>query len=157
MQKQIQYCRCRINLAGQNCHTVILNEFNPVSWPEVQVLMQLHGEENVMDIVPVSVGAVWPTEEKNRLIGIYGHRIVEQCFPGRNFRMEYMMTGDENLPKYEEGKISVKVHEPHNNGDEDKDDGEDEIVKAAQTPPLEPIFKPGRNKPPPQPEATKGA
>ena len=142
MTKQVQYCRCRINLAGQNCHTVIYDEYNPVTWPEIQVLMQLHGEENVMDVVPVGVGEVWPTQEKNRLAGIYGSRIVEQCFPGRAFRMDYMMTDDVDLPKYVEGAISTRVAMPGNgNGDDDEDDGEDEVMK---NPPLEPIFKPGR-------------
>ena len=52
MQK-MQYCTCRINLAGQNYHIVDIDEFNPVTWPEMQVLMALHGDENVMDIMPV--------------------------------------------------------------------------------------------------------
>jgi hypothetical protein len=102
MQK-IQYCRCKVNLAGQNCHTVNFDEFMPVTWPEVQVLMQLHGEENVMEIAPVGIGETYPSAEKNRLIGIYGKPVVETCFPGRAFRMEYMMA-DEALPWYEDGK-----------------------------------------------------
>jgi hypothetical protein len=83
MAKQIQYCTCKINLAGQNCHTVIYNEFNPVTWPEVQVLQAVHGDENVMDVMPCGIGEVWPTEEKNRLASIYGRKVVEACFPGR--------------------------------------------------------------------------
>jgi len=146
MTKQVQYCTCKINLAGQNCHTVIYGEHNPVTWPEIQVLMQLHGEENVMDIMPCGVGEVWPTEEKNRLASIYGKRIAETCFPGRNFRMEFMMTEEVNLPHYEGGTISTKVAMPgpHKNGDDEDDGGEDEVIKAAAQ--LEPIFKPGRNR-----------
>ena len=71
MTKQIQYCTCKINLAGQNCHTVIYDQFNSVTWPEIQVLQALHGDENVMDIMPCGLGEVWPTEEKNRLIDTY--------------------------------------------------------------------------------------
>lgn len=148
MTKKVHYCTCRINLAGQNHHTVIINEFEPVTWPEIQVLMVLHGDENVMDIMPCGIGEVWPTEEKNCLIGKYGKRVVEGCFPGRNFRMDFMMTGEENLPAYtQQGAISTKVAEPKpGNGDDDEDDdGEDEVAKAlAAGKPLEPIFKPGR-------------
>lgn len=143
MSKQIQYCTCKINLAGQNCHTVVYNQFNPVTWPEVQVLQAVHGDENVMDIMPCGIGEVWPTEEKNRLIGIYGHRIVEACFPGRAFRMDYMMTEEVNLPRYEEGKPSTVVAPP---GSDDED------VEASSEPNLEPIFRPsprGRRTPPP--------
>lgn len=149
MSKQIQYCTCKVNLAGQNCHTVNYTEQNPVTWPEIQVLQALHGEENVMDIMPVGIGETWPTVEKNRLVGIYGHRVVEQCFPGRAFRMDYMMTEETNLPRYEEGKPSTAVAKP-GNGEDDEDDGEDEVAKAQAA--LEPIFKPsprGRRSPPP--------
>jgi hypothetical protein len=173
MTKRVQYCRCKINLAGQNCHTVIYGEHNPVTWPELQVLQLLHGDENVMDIVPVGIGEVWPTEEKNRLISIYGHRVVETCFPGRAFRMEYVMTDDVDLPFYENGILTAVAppREPVKEPDQppppqkdddnfgDHDDGEDEDedetrLKAdvadipAEMPPLAPIFKPGRNRRP---------
>jgi hypothetical protein len=142
MTKKIQYCTCKVNLAGQNCHTVIYNEFNPVTWPEVQVLFALHGEENVMDVMPVGIGETWPNDEKNRLIALYGVKVVESCFPGRAFRMDYVMTGDENLPRYEDGvKVSTKVAMP-GNGDDDEDDGEDEVAKNLAAAQLEPIFKP---------------
>jgi hypothetical protein len=147
MAKSVHYCRCRVNLAGQNCHTVIFDEFSPLSWPEVQVLIALHGEENVMDIMPVAIGEVWPSGEKNRLASIYGTRVVEACFPGRNFRMEYMMTDDTDLPWYGEHLMA-----PDTPGD-DHDDGEDEDAAIKTTPALDPIFKPGRNRPPAQKEA----
>ena len=140
--KKIQYCTCRINLSGQNCHTVIYDQFNPVTWPEVQVLMALHAEENVMDVMPVSIGECYPTQEKNRLAEIYGRRVVEACFPGRAFRMEMMMTGDEELPVYGETPPSTKLP-PASNGDDDEDDGEDEVTKAAKS--TKPVFKPGRH------------
>jgi hypothetical protein len=153
MTKRMHYCKCRVNLAGQNCHIVIYNEYNPVTWPEVQILMALHGEENVMDIMPISIAETWPNSEKDRLRGIYGPRIVEQCFPGRSFRMELMMTGDEDLPAFQEAPSSNTVHPPKN-GDDDEDDGEDEVAKAA--PASAPVFKPGRHmRPTPAEPASK--
>jgi hypothetical protein len=147
MSKKIHYCTCRINLSGQNCHIVSYNQFNPVSWPEVQVLMALHGDENVMDVMPISIGEVWVGQEKERLISIYGRRVVEACFPGRTPRMELMMTGDEDLPAYTEGQVSTKVHPPTNGDDDEEDD--DETAKAPVS--TSPVFKPGRHRPPPPP------
>jgi hypothetical protein len=135
--------------------------------------MMLHNEENVMDIMPVGIGEVWPTAEKNRLVGIYGHKVVETCFPGRNFRMDYMMTEDTDLPFYVDGvlaagppkppgedpkppgedpkpaPIPMPAPKPESEPDEDEE-GEtgDEHAKTA-TPPLDPIFKRGRAGRPP--------
>jgi hypothetical protein len=170
MAQRIQYCRCKINLSGQNCHTVHFTEYDPVSWPEVQVLMLLHGEENVMDIVPVGIGEVYPTNEKNRLAAIYGSRPVEACFPGRSFRMEYMMTEDIDLPFYVDGRMAkpgqhpqepapmpdpppqppVKSPPPLDSPGTDHDNGEDDDTPSdkAALPSLDPpVFKPGRNRP----------
>jgi len=171
MTKTTQYCACKVNLAGQNCHTVIFNEFNPVSWPEVQVLQALHGDENVMDIMPVAIGYVWPTQEKNRLISIYGHRTVEACFPGRVFRMDFTMTDDTDLPRFAGygGEDALEpeppkkkpepkpapVSEPDKPENGDLDDGEDEDDASAAAPStLAPIFKPGRGA---RPTPHKGA
>jgi hypothetical protein len=129
---KVHYCRARINVAGQNCHIVVYDEHNPLSWPEVQVLMQLHGDENVMDVVPVKLGDAVPAREKERLIGQYGHRVVETVFPGRQFRMGLMMTDDEQLPRVE-GDAPVDTRED-----------EEEITKLAAAPP---VFKPGRHAP----------
>lgn len=155
MTKKIHYCKCRLNLAGQNCHIVAYNEFNPVTWPEVQVLMALHGEENVMDIMPISIGEVYVGQEKERLVQIYGRRIVEACFPGRAFRMELLMTGDEDLPVHVEGQVSTQPV-AGKNGDDDEDDGDDETGKPA--PSTTPVFKPGRHaRPTPPAEVPKEA
>jgi len=106
------------------------------------VLMQLHGEENVMDIMPCGIGEVWPTDEKNRLTSVYGPKVVEACFPGRAFRMDFVMTGEEDLPRYADGeRVSTKEPKP-SNGDDDEDDGEDEVAKNLAAASLEPIFKP---------------
>jgi hypothetical protein len=125
---KVHYCRCRINLAGQGCHIIVYDEHDPLSWPEVQVLMQLHDEENVTDVVPVKLGDVVPAREKERLIGQYGYRIVEAVFPGRQFRMNLMMTDDEQLPS---------IDEPPSPAADDET-----LAQLAATPAA---FKPGRN------------
>jgi hypothetical protein len=106
---KIHHCTCRINLSGQNCHIVHYDQFNTVTWPEVQVLMALHGDENIMDVVPIMIAETSPSAEKERLSLQYGHRMVEQCFPGRAFRMQLMMTDDDTLPNVED--VQDKVSE----------------------------------------------
>lgn len=133
---KVHFCRCRINLAGQNCHIVVYDEHNPLTWPEVRVLQQLHGDENVMDIVPVKLGDVVPAREKDRLIGQYGYRVVEAVFPGRDFRMNLMMTDDDQLPHID-GRDA-----PDPNDERAFDDAE--IAQLAAAPAA---FKPGRHAP----------
>ena len=127
---KIHHCTCRINLSGQNCHIVVYDQFNTVTWPEVQVLMALHGDENVMDVMPVMLDKVSPAYEKERLASRYGNRIVEQCFPGRAFRMQLMMTDDDQLPRVEEVQEQIT---------------EAEVAALAAR---APVFTPGRNRKP---------
>ena len=128
------YCRCRVNLAGQGCHIVIYDEHNPETWPEVQVLQQLHGTENVMDIMPIALTDIVPSREKDRLVAEYGYRVVETVFPGRTFRMEGLMTDDDQLPQYIDGQINRE-------GDNTPEVDEAEIERLAAA---APVFKPGR-------------
>jgi len=90
---KMHWCTCLIDLSGQGYHKYQFNQFDPVSWPEVQVLIALHGDENVMDIKACGIADVNPTQEKNRLLGKYG-LIVERVFPGRSFRMELTMPAE---------------------------------------------------------------
>jgi hypothetical protein len=79
----MHFCTARINLSGQGFHVIDILATDPVSWPEAQVLMQLHGEENISDIKPVFVTETTPGDEKRRLMAKYG-KIVEQVYPGRD-------------------------------------------------------------------------
>jgi hypothetical protein len=108
---KMHYCTCRINLAGQNCHIVEVYPSDPMSWPEVQVMMQIHTEENVFDIKPIAVGDTTVVAEKRRLAAKYraNAKIVESVFPGRSPRMEMTMPGEpENQPTVDEYGIVLK-------------------------------------------------
>jgi hypothetical protein len=87
-----------VNLSGQNCHIVIFDEFNPVTWPEVQVLMALHGDENVMDIVPIAIGdlAAAARRSGSRHLRLPHRRAV---LPRPLFPHGMMMTDDDKLPR----------------------------------------------------------
>ena len=98
----MHWCTCRINLSGQNLHIVVVGPHNPISWPEVQVLSLLHGEDNIHDLKPCGVAEVNPSDEKRRLWARYG-KVVEQVFPGRVFRMELTMPGEGLEQKHMDG------------------------------------------------------
>jgi hypothetical protein len=143
----MHWCTAKVNLSGQNLHIIHFLPTTAVSWPEVQVLSMLHGEENVYDIAPCFIADVDPGEEKRRLLGKYG-MVVEQVFPGRSFRMELMMPAESrDLPAADgEGKpIKVEtpavITEPVAGGTDDPPESE---------PPSGAVFKPSRH---PRPSA----
>lgn len=147
----MHYCTARVNLSGQGFHIVQFEEADAVSWPELQVLMALHGDENILDIKPISVAHATPNQEKARLAAKYSFAVVEHTFPGRMFRMEMLMPGhDTELPRHQGDGIE------HGNGD-DEDDGEDEVL-GRDPPTAVPVFKPSKhqrpapNAPAPTPE-----
>jgi LmbE family N-acetylglucosaminyl deacetylase len=133
---KMHYCTAKVNLSGQNYHIVVFEPTSPLSWPEAQLLMQLHGEENVMEIKPVFVAETSATEEKRRLLGKYATqaKVVEHVFPGRTPRMELLMPAeDDNQPRVDsEGFVEAATDE-----------------QPAGDPPMDPpVFKPGRHRPP---------
>jgi hypothetical protein len=140
MQK-MHWCTAKVNLAGKNLTIVIFDATNPVSWPEAQVIMVLHGEENIFDIKPVAISETTASAEKERLAIKYGYRPVEQVFPGRTFRMETLMPGEsEEYPTADdEGKPQL-IGAP--TGEDDDSDG-----PPIGDPPLGAVFKPGKQRP----------
>jgi hypothetical protein len=133
---KMHWCTCRVNLSGQGHHIIVFDQFSMVSWPEVQVLMALHGQENVFDIKPARVtDDIDARREKVRLGAKYG-RIVEQVFPGSIPRMELMMPGEgDDQPRADwEGATT-------------SEDGDDD-GKAVEPPAGPAMFKPGRQRPP---------
>jgi hypothetical protein len=93
---KMHYCTCRINLGGQGftIHEILATE--PMSWPEIQVMMALHHEENIYDIKPIAIAETDPVTEKRRLAAKYQRTpmVVEQVFPGRQPQMEMLMPGE---------------------------------------------------------------
>ena len=146
---KMHWCTCRVNLAGQNLTYVTFHAADPVSWPEVQVLSAMHGEENVMDIKPISIAEINSRVEKDRLIAKYG-LLVERVFPGRAFRMETLMPAEtENLPISDRDGELTGAHTTGNggnrNGDDDEED-DDKTPEPEQPPsPAPAAFKPGKH------------
>jgi len=133
---QMHWCTCRVNLSGQGYHIVKFEPSNPVSWPEVQVIMMIHGDENVTDVMPISISDAHPVREKERLIGKYGFPPVEACFPGRSFRMELMLGDNTELPKSDDFGAAISAEE------------EDAPAGGLEPPLAPPVMRPGRQRPP---------
>jgi hypothetical protein len=150
---KMHWCTCRVNLSGQNLTHVSFSPQDAVSWPEVQVLTALHGEENIYDIKPISIAEINSRIEKDRLIAKYG-MIVERVFPGRAFLMETLMPAhSENLPLSDRDGIPLAEQvaatgNGNGNGDHPGDDDEEEDDAPAPEQPPSPApaaFKPGKH------------
>lgn len=83
----MHYCTATIRLAGEQYTIVERDTFSPISWPEVEVIRFLHGDDAVLNVKPFVRVEKNAKEEKERLRAKYGP-VVEDIFPGRNPSME---------------------------------------------------------------------
>ena len=91
----MDYVACKIALGGDSNNVLYRGPDVPVSWPEVRVLQQLHGEDNVFDCVFVGTEPATPQGEKMRLLGLYGKtEAVGFCYPGSRPLMDMEFPGD---------------------------------------------------------------
>jgi len=148
---KMHFCTAKINLAGQGLHIVNILATEPMSWPELQVMMAMHHEENVFAIKPIATIETTPTEEKRRLMAKYRgqQRLIEQVFPGRSPQMELCVPGElDNQPLADE--FGIVVTQPN-----DMIVNEDDEPLGSREPPTGPaVFKPRRSFPGIEPGAT---
>jgi len=72
-----------ILIAGDMQNTVVRHQFRPLTIAEVGVLRMIHGgPESVRDVKYLKTVDRSTTAEKARLVGIYGSKKVELCYPG---------------------------------------------------------------------------
>jgi hypothetical protein len=88
----MHYCEAKIRIAGDTRTVVQRDTFRPISWPEVEILRALHGDDAVVDVKPFVRVERSAKEEKERLRLLYGP-VVEDIFPGRNPNMEMEAAG----------------------------------------------------------------
>lgn len=158
MRQKMHWCTCKLNLAGQGFTHIWFDATNPVSWPEAQVLMLIHGQENVYDIKPISIVEADVASEKERLMIKYSYKPVEHSFPGRLPRMETLMPASEELalPPGDQygipmGVAAIVAADPPNPkpDDEDEDNGDDPAIDPLkEMPPTTAVFKAGKHQPP---------
>jgi hypothetical protein len=84
----MHFCTAKIRLAGNVGMEVVRDAFNPVSYPEVDVLRSIHGDDAVLDVQVIAETEQTARDEKERLVLKYGSSAVEAVYPGRSPRME---------------------------------------------------------------------
>jgi hypothetical protein len=82
----MHFCMAQVMIAGDNQQVVHRGLFSPVSWPEIEILRFIHGEDAVTEVKPFARIDQRPRDERDRLVQIYGAEPVERCFPGRSTR-----------------------------------------------------------------------
>jgi hypothetical protein len=92
-------CTCEIAVGGDIRNTVVKDEFDPVTYPETEVLKLIHGAGAVSDVEVCGEVDRDPGEEKARLIRRYPGKSVEALFPGTKPPMETEMRGTKAPPK----------------------------------------------------------
>jgi hypothetical protein len=80
----MHFCTAYIAIGNDQEQRAHRHEFNPVSFPEVDLLRYLHGESAVTEVVPFARVEQSPRDERMRLVLIYGEKVVEPVYPGRN-------------------------------------------------------------------------
>jgi len=88
----MHFCKCDVKIAGDLRNVVPRAEFNPVSWPEVEVLRAIHGDDAVENVVPFVDVKQTAKEEKERLRHLYGP-VVDEVYPGKNPQIEMTAAG----------------------------------------------------------------
>jgi len=78
-------------------NVVVRDAFNPVSWPEIEVIRFLHGHDAVDAVKAVAEYKQSAKAEKERLRLIYGNNALEEVFPGKNPQMELDMPGVKSI------------------------------------------------------------
>lgn len=90
-----QLLRCEIALGGDRGNTVVRGRFNPITYPELQLMQYIHGEDAVWDVHVVGTCDMSNEEMGQRLKIIYQEDDLKEMFPGARPRFP---TGDPSLP-----------------------------------------------------------
>ena len=79
----MHFCTAMVMVAGDKDQIVFRDKFNPISWPEAELLRVIHGDDAVLELKPFVRVDQAPHEERMRLVLRYGKEYVDDCFPGR--------------------------------------------------------------------------
>ena len=78
----MHFCTARIALAGDTGQIAIRDRFSPVSWPELEVIKTLHGDDALLEVQPFVKVPQPPKAERDRLVLIYGEGVVQHIWGG---------------------------------------------------------------------------
>lgn len=106
---EISICTCNVRLSGDIRNVVHRGVSRPVTWPEVEVLMHIHGTDAVHDIEVVDKGDTTIQEEFERLTMRYGVKVTRELFPGKRPAMQLKAPSDIKVVK---SKDAPEVADP---------------------------------------------
>jgi hypothetical protein len=84
----MHFCTAYVAIAGDKDQIVCRNFFNPVSWPEIEVLRFIHGDDAVTEVQPFVYVERAERAERERLILLYGGEPIAACLGARNARID---------------------------------------------------------------------
>lgn len=118
----MHFCEAKI-VINEGRTIVWRDRWNPVSWPELEVIRQLHGSDAVRDVKPFVAVEQDPVREVARLRAIYGTGAIGKTFgsgrsPIRPDQMESSLAKDLKDPGVWKNPISGLVE---NKPEEDED------------------------------------
>jgi hypothetical protein len=79
----MHFCRAKIAIGGDHMNVYNATEFDPVSWPEIAVLQQVHGYDSISDVEPFAWASQHPRAERQRLAEKYREEPV-----GKQYTMQ---------------------------------------------------------------------
>lgn len=80
----MHFCKAHIAIGDDNNNVMVRAEFDPVSWPEVEILRVVHGPEAVTEVVPFARVNQTAKDERERLAMIYGEGPCQALWGGKN-------------------------------------------------------------------------
>jgi len=87
---KLDMCVARIRPSGSHLTEVVRGEFSPVSYPEVELLRHLHGDDSVTGVAVCGSEDRTQSEERERLRLRYGARAMDDVYPGRATRLPFV-------------------------------------------------------------------
>lgn len=78
----MHFCTARVAIGGDMQQIANRDRFSPVSWPELEILKTLHGDDAVLDIQPFVRVPQPPKAERERLVLLYGEPVVQHIWGG---------------------------------------------------------------------------
>jgi hypothetical protein len=105
----MHFCTARVLIAGDSGQVVMRDRYSPVSWPELEILKVLHGEDAVLDIQPFVKVPQPPKAERDRLVLLYGEPVVQHIWGGNRPPTEMSPAG--SLPDIDGPWFDPIMHE----------------------------------------------
>lgn len=86
----MHFCTGFVAVAGDREQIAFRGLFDPISWPEIEVLRFVHGDDAVTDVKPFVAVDQSHKDEVTRLQLRYSPKTIGEVFPGRapNFALD---------------------------------------------------------------------